>query len=104
MKKAAGRMTYMGAGVGLVLFALFGLLPGSFLGGVMGLNIAGSLFGTPLTSNVLSRVIVGLSMLIGVMVSGIIFVAGFSTLGWLAGTALDRLGAPKTEAEKVSIK
>ena len=41
------KLAYMGAGCGVVLFAVFGLLPGSFLGGVMGLNIAGTIFGTP---------------------------------------------------------
>ena len=35
--RLAKKMAYMGAGCGLVLFAVFGLLPGSFLGGVMGL-------------------------------------------------------------------
>ena len=49
MKTTIARKTaYVGAGAGLVLFALFGLLPGSILGGAMGLNIAGWLFGLPL--------------------------------------------------------
>ena len=49
MKTTIARKTaYIGAGAGLVLFALFGLLPGSLLGGAMGINIAGWLFGLPL--------------------------------------------------------
>ena len=36
--KYTRKLAYIGAGCGLVLFAIFGLLPGSFLGGVMGLN------------------------------------------------------------------
>lgn len=90
-EKTAKKATYIGAGVGIVLFALFGLLPGSFLGGVMGLNIAGAIFGTPLTSGVLSRLVVGISMLVGVLVSGMMFVAGFSVTGWLLGSAVDKL-------------
>jgi hypothetical protein len=99
-KKAA----FMGAGVGLVLFAIFGLLPGSMLGGVMGLNIAGFIFGTPLTPGIFSRLIVGASMLIGIMVAGIVFVFGFSLVGWLLGHAVDIVAFRKKAEEKVSIK
>jgi len=75
-------LTYIGAGAGVVLFAVFGLLPGSFLGGVMGLNLAGSLLGTPVASGVVARLIVAASMVLGVMVAGIMFITAASTLGW----------------------
>lgn len=91
---------YIGAGVGLVLFAIFGLLPGSFLGGVMGLNLAGTIFGNPVTSGVMPRVIVGMSMLIGVMVSGTIFVVVCSLTGWMFGTAVDWVKAPRKKTEE----
>src|SRR5512147_1328712 len=91
----AKKMAYIGAGAGLVLFAVIGLLPGSFIGGVIGLNIAGSLFGMPVSSALLPRVIVGISMLLGVLVSGIIFVAGSSVAGWLIGYVIDALKAGK---------
>lgn len=99
--KMARKGAYIGAGVGLVLFAIFGLLNGAFLGGVMGLNIAQSIFGGPLTSSIVSRMIVAASMLIGVMVAGIMFVFGSSISGWLLGVALDAVTAPRGEvAEK----
>lgn len=98
--RLSNKTMLIGAGAGLVLFAIFGLLPGSFLGGVMGLNIAGTLFGYPVTSNLLPRIIVAASMLIGVMVSGIIFTVGGATLGWLAGTAVDALTATKAAKEE----
>jgi len=91
-------MTYIGAGAGVVLFAVFGLLPGSFLGGVMGLNLAGSLLGTPVASGVLARLIVASSMVLGVMVAGIMFITAASTLGWLIGTVVDALRARAHEA------
>lgn len=91
------RMAYIGAGCGLILFAVFGLLPGSFLGGVMGLNIAGILLGMPVASGVLSRLIVAASMVVGVMVSGIMFITASSTAGWLIGTVVDALTATKKE-------
>ena len=82
-------LTSLGAGCGIVLYAIYGLLPGSFLGGVMGLHIAGSIFGTPVASGILSRLIVAASMVSGVMVSGIIFITSFSTAGWLAGSLVE---------------
>jgi hypothetical protein len=72
-----------------VLFALFGLLPGSLLGGAMGINIAGWIFGLPLEPGILSRVIVLASMLMGVLVAGIVIVTAMSTIGWLAGKVLE---------------
>ena len=91
------KLAYMGAGCGVVLFAVFGLLPGSFLGGVMGLNFAGILFGTPVGAGLLPRIIVAASMVLGVMVSGTMFTTACTTLGWLAGSAVDSLRAGKKE-------
>jgi len=78
-KKAA----LIGAGAGLVLFGMFGLLPGSLLGGAAGLKFAGLFFGLPLEPGIISRAIVLASMLMGVMVSGIIVITAASTTAWL---------------------
>jgi hypothetical protein len=105
MKTTLSRKTaYIGAGAGLVLFALFGLLPGSLLGGAMGINIAGWLFGLPLEPGLLSRVIVLGSMLIGVLVAGIAIVTASSTIGWLVGKALEPGTAPAAEEAKAEHK
>ncbi len=97
------KLAFMGAGCGIVLFAVFGLLPGLYIGGVMGLNIAGTLFGTPVTG-MLSRIIVGVSVIMGVMVSGIMFVTASSTAGWLIGSVVDTMTAEKKELETVENK
>ena len=91
------KMTLIGAGCGVVLFAVFGLLPGSYLGGVMGLNLSGMFFGFPVASSVLSRLIVAASMVLGVMVSGIMFLTASSLVGWIIGTIADALTAGKRE-------
>jgi hypothetical protein len=83
------KTTYIGAGIGLALFALFGLLPGSLMGGAAGINIAGWLFGLPLQPGLLSRLIVLASMLMGVLVAGIVIVTATSTVGWLVGKVLE---------------
>ena len=80
---------YIGAGVGIVLFAIIGLLPGSFIGGVIGLNIAGRLFAAPLDGSIMPRIIVALSMLAGVMLSALVFTVGSATAGWLIGHIAD---------------
>ena len=87
-------MAYVGAGCGLVLFAIFGLLPGSFLGGVMGINIAGMLTGTPI-SGVVARMVVAASMMAGVMVSAIMCITASSTAGWVLGTVVDAVAADR---------
>jgi hypothetical protein len=97
MKTTIARKTaYIGAGAGLVLFALFGLLPGSLLGGAAGINIAGWLFGLPLDPGLLSRIIVLAFMLIGVLVAGIVIVTASTTVGWLVGKVLE----PRAHAEE----
>ena len=100
----ARKTTYIGAGAGLVLFALFGLMPGSLLGGAMGINIAGWLFGLPLQPGLVSRVIVLASMLLGVLVAGIVMVTATSTLGWLVGKALESGTHATTEEAKAASK
>ncbi len=102
MKTTISRKTaYIGAGAGLVLFALFGLMPGSLLGGAAGINIAGWLFGLPLQPGLLSRIIVLASMLIGVLVSGIVIVTATSSVGWLVGKVLESgVHAKEAGAEK----
>ncbi|MBF0558095.1 MAG: hypothetical protein HQL08_04890 [Nitrospirae bacterium] len=87
---------YAGVGAGLVLFALVGLLSGSFIGGVIGLNIAGSIFGLPLTASVLPRIIVGSCMVLGVILSGVAFVTGGAVAGWLTGHIADTIREART--------
>src|SRR5512135_1436373 len=99
MKNSISRKgAYIGAGAGLVLFALFGLLPGSLIGGAAGINVAGWLFGLPLEPGLISRMIVLMSMLVGVLVSGIVIVTATSTAGWLVGRLFEPAAAGE-EAE-----
>ncbi len=97
MNTSLSRKTaYIGAGAGLVLFALFGLLPGSLLGGAAGIKLAGLFFGLPLDPGLLSRAIVLSSMLVGIVVAGITIVTAAATMGWLAGKVLEGPAREKT--------
>lgn len=106
MKTALSRKAaYMGTGGGLVLFAVFGLLPGCLLGGAAGVKFAGMLFGLPLGPGLLTKGIVLVFMLIGLTVSGIVIVTAMSTAAWLVGSLVDsQLPAQlRTAPEKMHI-
>jgi hypothetical protein len=101
----ARRTTFIGAGAGLVLFVMFGLLPGSLLGGAAGLKFAGLFFGLPLEQGIISRAIVLASMLIGVMASGVTIITATSAAGWLLGNSADAMLHSATSVEnRVSVK
>lgn len=100
MKNSISKIgAYIGTGAGLVLFALFGLLPGSLIGGTAGLKIAGWLFGTPVEPGLIARVIVLVSMLMGVLVAAIAIVTATATLGWIIGKVLEPAKQPEAEKE-----
>lgn len=80
---------YVGTGIGLVLFALMGLLPGSMIGGVIGLKIAGGIFGSPLQATVLARLIIAACMITGVIAAAIISILGTGIMGWTIGAVID---------------
>lgn len=94
-RNMAKKGLYAGAIVGLMVFALVGLLPSSFIGGVLGLKIAGHIFGTPVGFALLPRIVVGVTMLGGVLVTGLVFVVGVSFVGWLCGVVVDTVKAGK---------
>ncbi len=99
---------YVGTGAGIILFALVGLLPGSFIGGFIGLKIAESIFGVAMAGTIMARILVAVSMLTGVMVSAVAFIFGAGVMGWAAGYALEAMKKAKevtaTEAQAVNIK
>ena len=73
---------YLGATAGLVIFIFIGLLPSSFVGGVLGLKLASYLFGTSGGAELFSRAVVGLAMTTGVLAAGCVIVVGTSLIGW----------------------
>lgn len=91
--QAAKKMALVGAGIGLALFALFGLLQGSVIGGAIGIDIVNSLYEAAQPPTLLARIIIGGSMLAGVIISGVVFVVGCSSVcaaaGYLAGFLIE---------------
>ena len=100
-ERIAIKMAYVGGGAGLVLFLVFGLMIGSFIGGVVGLNIAGLLFGMPVGPGIVARMIIAASMIMGVMVTALMSITLFSAVGWLFGKLIEAAGAERAEESSV---
>ncbi len=63
------------------------------------MNIAGWLFGLPLNPGIISRSIVLMSMLIGVLIAGIVIVTASTTVGWLLGKLIEPKASVEERAE-----
>jgi len=100
----ARKVGLIGAGAGLVMFALFGLLHGSVIGGAIGLDIVSGIYSTAASPTLLARVIIGGSMLAGVIIAGVMFVVGFGTVGAAAGWVLGWMVEPKETGEYAKAK
>lgn len=85
----AKKLSYVGAGLGFTLFALFGLLYGSFLGGVIGLNVVSVVSGPAAAGGVIARIAVALGMVSGILVACTIAVVSCTAVGWAIGYAID---------------
>ncbi len=96
----AKKIAYLGAGAGLALFTLFGLLYGPLLAGVMGLQLTGMAFG-PAEFGVVARVIVALGVMFGVLLTALVCVAGSATMGYLIGLVIDVIKAIKSESSEI---
>lgn len=88
-RKKSKTFAYVGAGIGLTLFALFGLMYGSFLGGIIGLQINGQLFESAADFGMLQKIVVILGVMFGVLLAAIAFVAGSSLVCYLLGCVVD---------------
>lgn len=102
-RETAKKGLYVGIGTGLVLFVLAGLLPGSLIGGVIGLKIITAVTGAPLGGAVLSRIVLAVSMLAGIMASAVAFIMGPGLAGWTIGYLIDSAKeAAETKEEAIA--
>jgi len=96
----ATKLGLAGGGAGLMIFAIYGIVDASFIGGLMGLNLAGLLMGFPVESALLSRGLVALGMLSGVFFAGVLFVSIGASTGWLLGKLIDIIRRVTHHTEK----
>ena len=82
----------VGAGAGIALFAVFGLLQGALLGGTAGVAVANHIFGANtfevMAGDLLPRIIVAACMVAGVGVAFAILVSAGTMVGVVAGYLL----------------
>jgi hypothetical protein len=79
------KTTYIGAGAGITLFAVFGIVPGIIAGGALGLMAADMLFGASANAGVLRSLMAVSGVMLGIILGGAVFVMASSILGWLVG-------------------
>jgi len=104
-QELAKKCALIGAGMGLVLYAVFGFLQGALLGGTAGILAANWIFGPGtlyiMGGELITRMMVGAAMLTGVVVSLVIFVTLSSTAGYIFGNVLGlMIGAESEEGAK----
>lgn len=93
----ANKGLYVGAGIGISLFALVGILSGLAIGGVIGLKLAGLLFGIPVKFTLFARILIAVSMIAGVIGAAAVFILGAAITGWIAGSVADSIHSEKAE-------
>jgi hypothetical protein len=94
---------YVGIGAGLVLFVLAGLMPGSLIGGVIGLRVVNAVTGGPMGSALIPRIVVGVSMLAGIIASALICIMGPGLVGWTIGRLIDSVHVETETKEKAAV-
>lgn len=96
--RVAKKAALIGAGIGLAMFALFGLLQGSVIGGAVGIDIVNTMYGQAQYPTLLARVFIGASMLAGVIISGTVFVVGCASVAGATGYLAGFLAEPREAA------
>jgi hypothetical protein len=100
-QELAKKCALIGAGIGLVLYAVFGFLQGALLGGTAGILAANWVFGPGtiyiMGGELITRMMVGAAMLTGVVVSLVMFVTLASTAGYIVGNVLGLLIGAESE-------
>ncbi|NOX21121.1 MAG: hypothetical protein GXO99_07700 [Nitrospirae bacterium] len=102
----SNRLSYLGAGISIALFIIFGFMPGTLVSGLIGLKILSLIFGMPVEPSVFSRLFLAVCIFFGVFITALVFVVAGTTVGWLLGLAIDSLKREKKEAaeEKGSVR
>lgn len=108
-KQIANKSALVGAGVGLVIYVLFGLLQGALLGGTAGVLFTNWVFGPGamevMAGELITRAIIGGAMLTGVLVALVMCITVTSVIGYIAGSILGAVAesgeAHEADAEPV---
>jgi hypothetical protein len=90
----------IGAWMGAVLFAFFGLINGAAAGVSVGSRAAWALFGLAGQGTTPARLVTGASMFAGILTAGALMVVSSGALGWCAGWLVGRIYEPVKGMER----
>ena len=82
----------IGAGVGIAMFLVTGMLPALVYGGYAGLLLAGGILGRPVEATLLARGLVVFGMVLGVAAVASLFAVGGAAIGAAFGEAAIPIG------------
>ncbi|HEX9859603.1 MAG TPA: hypothetical protein VGB23_00250 [Nitrospirota bacterium] len=102
-QELAKKSALVGAGAGLVFYALFGLMQGALLGGTAGILFTNWVFGpgamAVMAGELITRAIIAGAMLAGVLVSLVMSVTITATAGYILGSILGVMAGERETAE-----
>jgi uncharacterized membrane protein YoaK (UPF0700 family) len=85
--------TKIGAGLGAIVFLLFGLMPGFFFGSYGSLVILKHLTGGPVEPTVLVRMLIAVGIMLGIVCTASVSIVVGSIVGTVMGYATEALTA-----------
>ncbi len=94
--------TYAGSAAGLMLWAIFGALPGLLYGGYMGLAMGQAILGHNEAPSLMLRLVTGGGMVLGGLASLFLFLVFGALCGTLLGMAFGGMAQRATEAPQVA--
>ena len=79
------KITLFGSFLGFITFLFVGLIPSILYGGYMGLAIVGAMFGSPIETALIAKIITVGGMALGMLSVGFLFVVLGSVVGFVFG-------------------
>jgi len=90
--------TKIGAALGVVVFLIFGLMPGFYFGSYGALVVLNNFMGGPVEPTVLVRMIIAVGIMLGIVCTASVSIVVGSILGTVMGYVVEAFSAP-SEAE-----
>lgn len=87
--------TKIGAGIGILAFLVFGIVPGFFFGSYGSLIVISHLMGGPVEPTLIVRVVMAVGILLGIVCVASVSIVGGAILGTGVGYLVEAVSAPK---------
>lgn len=87
--------TKIGAGIGIIGFLVFGIVPGFFFGSYGSLIVINHLMGGPVEPTLIVRVVMAVGILLGIVCVASVSIVSGAILGTGVGYLIEAVNAPK---------